>query len=141
MSDQVTVTYEGQMHAVAEPAEREGMIVMNAGSGCGGSGEGFSPIDVLAAAYGGCVVMSMDKLARANGFDIAGAKIAVSMTVKMLDNIRVDAVDATVILPREYTETQLDILRHGEAYCPVHNSLRADMMTTLKFEVAVVEAL
>ena len=135
MSDQITVTYEGGMHAVAD-LKGQDTITMNAGAGCGGSGEGFSPIDTLAAAYGGCVIMSMDKQARHNGFDIAGATISVAMSVKMLDTIRVNAVDATVILPREYTDEQLAVLRQGEKFCPVHNSLHADTTTTLKFEMA-----
>ena len=136
MSDELTITYEGAMHAEARKTDSEGTLIMNASPCCGGSGEGFGPIDVLAAAYGGCVVMAMDMTARKSGFDIAGARISVSLDVKKLDNIRVDAVRATVVLPREYTDEQLDILRKGEAACPVHNSLHPDAKKTLTFEVA-----
>ena len=135
-STDVTVAYHGDMHAETESAGKAGPVVMDASCGCGCTdGEDFGPIDLLATAYGGCVIMSMDVMARQNGFDIAGAKINVSLTMKKAENIHLDTVEATVILPREYTDEQLDILRRGEGFCPVHNSLRTDATTTLKFEV------
>ena len=45
-----------------------------------------------------------------------------------------DAIRATLVLPRQYTEAQLGILRKGESYCPIHSSLRPEVDTSLTFE-------
>ncbi len=36
----------------------------------------------------------------------------------------------------EFAEEQLDVLRKGAHNCPIHNSLRPEVKTTLTFEVS-----
>ena len=79
--------------------------------------------------------MSMDLVARRNGFDIAGAEVRVSLDTNVRGGPVVTGIDATIALPKQYTDQQLDLLRRGEAYCPVHNVLRPEIRTSLTFEM------
>lgn len=135
MSNEITVAYEGTMHAEARMTSPDRHMNVDAPATCGGSGESFSPKDVFAAAYGSCVIMSMDIVARKAGFDIAGAKINVSITMVKGGAPHIGAVDATVVLPRDLAEGQLDLLRKGADYCPIHHVVRPDVNQTLTFEV------
>ncbi len=135
MSNELSVTYEGSMRAVARIPDGESKVVMGASTCCGGTGTDFTPLDMLAASYAGCVIMSMDLVAGKNGFDIAGAEVKVSLDTDSCGGPAVGGIDVTIVLPKQYTDEQLDLLRKGEAYCPVHNALRPEIKTTLTFEM------
>jgi uncharacterized OsmC-like protein len=45
-------------------------------------------------------------------------------------------INTTVVLPKKFAEEQLDVLRKGAHNCPIHNSLRPEVKTTLTFEVS-----
>jgi uncharacterized OsmC-like protein len=79
--------------------------------------------------------MAMDIAAQKAGFNIAGAKITVSPVWAQNEPI-LEEINAKLLPPRQYTEEQLDVLRKGERYCPIHNSLRRDVKTTITFEIA-----
>jgi len=98
-----------------------------------GETKALSPKDLFAAGYGSCVIISMDISAKKNGFDIAGAKINVS-PVWAKDKPILAEVNSTVVLPAPLTEVQLNALRKGAQNCPIHNSLRPEVKTTLAFE-------
>ena len=136
MSCEITVTYEGNMCAVGEKVGGDSSVVMDASAGCGRGGSGMTPLDILAVSYAGCVIMSMDVIAKKNGLDIAGAKVSVALNVDGCCGRRIRGIDAKVILPRQYTAEQLELLRKGETYCPVHNALGPDIKTSLEFETA-----
>jgi len=134
MSSEVTIRYEGAMRAEGQLPEG-GNLSIGAPPSCGGSGGGPSPKDLFAAGYASCVVMAMDIAAKKNGFDIAGAEIVVSPVWAKKEPVLAE-VNATVVLPRQYTEEQKSVLRKGSHNCPIHNSLRAEVKTNLTFEVA-----
>lgn len=134
MSGELTVSYEGAMHAEAE-LPNGSILALGAPISCGGDGTGPSPKDLFVAGYASCVIMATDMAARKAGFDIAGAKITVSPIWAEKEPILAQ-INATVVLPRQYTPEQLAILQKGAHYCPIHNSLRPEVKTTLAFEVA-----
>ena len=82
-----------------------------------------------------CVIMSMDIAAKKSGFDIAGAKITVSPVWSDSEPL-LEEVNAKVVLPRHFSDEQMDILMKGSHNCPIHNSLRPEVKTTLTFEAA-----
>ncbi len=135
MSNELSVTYEGSMQAVARIPNGESKVAMGATACCGGTGTDFTPLDLLATSYAGCVIMSMDLIAKKNGFDIAGAEAKVSLDTNSSGGPAVRGIDATIVLPKRYTDEQLDLLRKGKAYCPVHNALRPEVTTNLTFEM------
>ncbi|MHC4693153.1 MAG: OsmC family protein, partial [Planctomycetota bacterium] len=134
MLNEITVTYEGAMHVDAVFADI-GSVSINAPACCGGKGVGPSPKDLFAAGYASCVIMAMDIAARKGGFDISGAKISVS-TVWAKKEPLLEEVNSKVVLPREFSDEQLDMLKRGSHNCPIHNSLRPEVKTTFAFEAA-----
>ena len=135
MSNELSVTYEGSMRAVAGIPSGESKVVVGASTSCGGTGTDFTPLDLLATSYAGCVIMSMDLVAKKNGFDIAGAEVRVSLDTNSHGGPAIAGIYATIVLPKQYTDEQLHLLRKGEAYCPVHNALRPEIKTNLTFEM------
>jgi uncharacterized OsmC-like protein len=134
MSNEITVTYEGAMNAKFELPD-SGTQAVGAPASCGGTGRGPSPKDLFVAGYASCVVMAMDVAAKKAGFDITGAKITVSPVWAKNEPI-LEEINAMLVLPHQYAEGQLDVLRKGERYCPIHNSLRPEVKTTLTFQAA-----
>lgn len=134
MSNDITVTYDGAMTAKVE-LPYSGSLAIAAPASCGGTGKGASPKDLFVSGYSSCMVMAMDVAARKAGFNIAGARITVS-PVWAQNEPSLEEINTIVILPRRYTEEQLNVLRKGECYCPIHNSLRGQVQTNLTFEVA-----
>ena len=135
MSNELSVTYEGSMRAVARIPNGESKVVMGACSCCCETGTDFTPLDLLAASYAGCVIISMDIIAKKNGLDLAGVEVKVSLDTNTSCGPVVRGINATIVLPKQYTDEQLDLLRKGESYCPVHNALRPEIKTNLTFEM------
>ncbi|MHC4635900.1 MAG: sigma-70 family RNA polymerase sigma factor [Planctomycetota bacterium] len=121
------------IEATSLSAERR---AIGAPATCGGSSEANpSPKDMFAAGYASCVIMTMDMAAKKSGFDIAGARISVSPVWSEKEPLLAE-VNATILLPAQLSQEQLDILQKGAHNCPIHNSLRPEIKTTLTFEVA-----
>jgi uncharacterized OsmC-like protein len=134
MSSGITVEYQGSMNAMVEMPDSS-TLATGAPKSCGGNGSGPSPKDLFVAGYASCMIMAADVAARKAGFDISGAKIEVS-PVWALNKPVLEELNSTLLLPCEYTEEQLNVLRKGECYCPIHNSLLPEVKTTLTFETA-----
>jgi uncharacterized OsmC-like protein len=134
MLNEVTVTYEGALHAKSILPDGSSLAI-NAPGCYGGSGEGPSPKDLFVAGYASCVAMTRDMAGKRNGLDIAGARFVVS-AVWAEDKPLLTEINVTVVLPGKFAEEQLDVLLKGAHMCPIHNSLRPEVKTTLAFEVA-----
>ncbi len=130
MSEELTINYLGGMCTEGKK-ELAGLSVA-----IEGTGKSFSPKDMLGLAYGSCLMIMMDKAAEKEGFDITGAKMKVSLEFVMREKPMVGEIRATVLLPREYTDEEIDVLRKGERKCPVRNSIRKDIKKTVTFKTA-----
>lgn len=133
MTNEITITYGENISAKVELPDRSNLII--GAPCCGGNAKATSPKDLFATSYGSCVIMSMGVSAKKSGFDIVGAKIVVR-PVWAKDKPLLAEVNATVVLPSQLTEDKLDTLRKGVHNCPIHNSLRPEVTTTLTFEAS-----
>lgn len=135
MTNEITLKYEGSLRGSVELPDGSNLTI-GAPAGCGGCGDASpSPKDLFLAGYASCVAMTMDMAGKRNGLNIAGSKVIVS-TVWGGDKSLLTEVNTTVFLPNQFAEDQLDVLRKGAHNCPIHNSLRPDVETTLSFKVA-----
>ena len=133
MTNQVTITYDKNFCAELKLPDQSSLVI---GAPCqGGKTKALSLKDLFAASYGSCMIMVMDIVAKKVGFDIAGANITVS-PVWDQDDSQLAEVNAAVVLPSQFSQEQLDILRNGAHKCPIHSSLRPEIITTLTFKVA-----
>ena len=134
MSNEITVTYDG-VNNVSVELPHTGTLAIGVPAGCGGTDQGPSPKDLFVVGYASCRIVVMDMAARQADFDIAGARITVSPTWIEGSESALEKINTTVILPRQLTNEQLDILHQSERFCPVHNSLKQEVQSTLTFEV------
>jgi len=135
MEGKLVLTLKDNIHGeVAMEPDRK--LLIDAPVGCGGSGKSFSPMDVFLASYASCVTMAMEIVAKRTGFSISGTRVQVSAeATKTGDDPHIQAVDAVVFLPKEYTAEQLTVLEQAAHRCPIHNSLRKDTKKTLEFKM------
>ncbi|MDR3562604.1 MAG: OsmC family protein [Negativicutes bacterium] len=99
-----------------------------------GKGEAFSPTDLLATAYGACVMTIMGIAARTHGFTIDGAQV---QTTKVMgtDPRRVVELISEFTLPHNnYSAKERKIIELAAKECPVSNSLHPDLKKTLTFK-------
>lgn len=135
MTNEITLKYEGSLRGNVEWPDGSNLTI-SAPAGCGGCGDASpSPKDLFLAGYASCVAMTMDMAGKRNGLNIAGSNVTVS-AVWAGDKSLLTEVNTTVVLPKQFAEGQLDVLRKGAHNCPIHNSLRPEVQTTLSFKVA-----
>lgn len=79
------------------------------------------------AGYASCVIMITDVAAKKAGFDIAGVKIMVSPVWAPNEPI-FDEINVMLLLPRQYTEEQLD----AAPYCREERSYGCGGNTSLQ---------
>lgn len=99
-----------------------------------GRGEAFSPTDLVATAYGACVLTIMGIAAKTHGFDIDGAEVA---TTKVMgtDPRRIVELAAEFTLPHNnYSAKERKIIELAAKECPVYNSLHPDLKKTIVFK-------
>ena len=139
MKNEIIIEYEGALRCKVEWPDGSRMAI-NAPVGCGGCSDANpSPKDLFTAGYASCVAMAIDVAGKRNGLDIAGAEVKVS-AVWAADKPLLREVNTTLVLPNRPAEEQLDVLRKGVHNCPIHNSLRGDVKTSLAFEFGEVES-
>lgn len=99
-----------------------------------GKGEAFSPTDLLAAAYGACVLTITGIAAQTHGFTIDGAEVH---TTKIMGTgpRRIVEIIAEIRLPHNnYNAKERKIIELAAKECPVYNSLHPDMKKTITFQ-------
>lgn len=135
MTNEITLKYEGDLRANVEWPDGDSLAI-DAPASCGGCGDATpSPKDLFLAGYASCIAMTMEIAGKRSGLEIAGSKVKVS-AVWAEDEPPLAEVNTTVVLPSRFTEDQLDVLREGAHNCPIHNSLLAEVKTTLAFQSA-----
>jgi uncharacterized OsmC-like protein len=98
-----------------------------------GKGEAFSPTDLLATAYGACVLTIMGIAAQTHGFSIEGAEIK---TAKVMgtDPRRIVELITEIVLPHNnYSAKEKKIIELVAKECPVFNSLHPDLKKNVTF--------
>lgn len=130
MKNEVTLKYESFLHAKTVLPDGSNLTI-----GCGSCGEAVpSPKDLFVAGYASCVIMSMDMVAKKNGFNIAKSGVRISPVWSETEPLLTE-VNTTVVLTDQFSQEQLDILRNGVHNCPIHNSLKPEIKRNLNFEV------
>ncbi|HPD17666.1 MAG TPA: OsmC family protein [Planctomycetota bacterium] len=120
MQDQVTVVYDALLHCTAEHSRTGKKLETDATRGFGGKGECYTPIDLTAAALGGCMMIMMGKAAQREGLDILGAKVTV---VPEFADMRLAKMKATFHMPRVLPQADRARLEQASQMCPIYRAL------------------
>lgn len=92
----------------------------------GGSDEGPSPLEMLAASLAGCVAVTMEMYATRKGWDIGGVEVEVDYAPA--ERGSPTKFNLVTRLPATLTDEQVDRLTVIAAKCPVHRTLEGEVM-------------
>ncbi|QYM80846.1 OsmC family protein [Horticoccus luteus] len=131
----VTITgeYEGDLHCNAQHGPSGSRLATDAPKDNQGRGEAFSPTDLVATAYGTCIVTTMAIAARARGVELRGVRFEVTKEMSTQPPRRIARLATKIWVPLERTEElgrSLEAAAHG---CPVHRTLDAAVERPIEF--------
>jgi putative redox protein len=92
----------------------------------GGTDEGPSPQELLAASLASCTAITMEMYATRKGWDIGD--IAVDVDYEPAQRGSPTKFAMKVLLPKELPEEQRERLMQIAAKCPVHRTLEGEVM-------------
>jgi putative redox protein len=92
----------------------------------GGTDEGPSPQDLLAASLASCTAVTIEMYAQRKGWDIGD--VAVDVDYEPAQRGSPTKFEMKVLLPKELPEEQRERLMQIAAKCPVHRTLEGEVM-------------
>jgi putative redox protein len=92
----------------------------------GGTDEGPSPQELLAASLASCTAITMEMYANRKGWDIGD--VAVDVDYEPAQRGSPTKFKMKVLLPKELPEEQRERLMQIAAKCPVHRTLEGEVM-------------
>jgi putative redox protein len=118
--------YLGELRTEATHLKSNTRIITDAPIDNHGKGEFFSPTDLVATAFGSCIMTVLGIAAETHHFDISGAtwKITKIMTESPR---RIGEVVVELAFPRDYSDKEKSIINHCISNCPVALSLHPDL--------------
>lgn len=99
-----------------------------------GKGEAFSPTDLVATAYGGCVLTIIGIAAKTHGFNIDGAELQTTKVMGTDPRRIIELITEFTFPHNNYSAKEKKIIELAAKECPVYNSLHPDLKKTLTFK-------
>ena len=134
MSVSVQVVYEGALRCSVTHGPSGQVTVTDAPEDNGGRGAAISPTDMVAAAYGSCVLTIIGLAARRESLDVTGTRITVVKEMTAQPARRIASLKANLAFPSRSSLTQAEkakLLAAAKA-CPVRQSLHPDVEVSLE---------
>jgi putative redox protein len=130
----VKTKYLGSLRTESVHLQSGNKLITDAPLDNHGRGEAFSPTDLVATAFGCCVLTIMGIAAEAHGFSIEGAEVT---TTKVMgtDPRRIVELVSEFTMPHDnYTPKEKKIIELTAKECPVYNSLHPDLKKIITFK-------
>ena len=99
----------------------------------GGTDQGPSPEELLAASLASCTAVTMEMYAQRKGWDIGD--VTVDVNFEPAQRGSVTRFSLVVHLPKELPEEQREKLMQVAAKCPVHRTLEGEVMFEERVEL------
>lgn len=126
------VRYEGGLRCRAEASESGAIVLTDAPSDNGGSGDGFSPSELLSASLGSCILSMMGMVAQSLRVDLVGATAEVTKTMANLPR-RITSIAVHVRVPQRVDAGSRAKLEAAGHACPVHAVLGVEAPITFEW--------
>ncbi|MCK9422426.1 MAG: OsmC family protein [Bacteroidales bacterium] len=128
----VETIYIGQVRTESTHLKSGTKLMTDAPVDNHGRGEFFSPTDLVATAFGTCMITILGIAAQSQEFDIDGTRILI--TKIMADNPRrIAEIVVELTFPHDhYTEQQRRLIEFTTRNCPVALSLHPDLKQTVR---------
>lgn len=132
MSVGITGKYLGakKVQLVHEPSGE--ILITEAPKDNGGEGKSFSPTDLVAAAYGSCVMTTIAIVAERSGISVEGMHMRVEKHMQS-DPRRIGNVPLEVHMPKALSDQDRQKLERAGLACPVHKSLHPEVKAEITF--------
>jgi len=126
--------YLGELRTRATHLQSGNALITDAPIDNQGKGEAFSPTDLLATAFGSCMLTVMGIAAREHGIDMEGVKLETTK-IMAADPRRVSRLDVSFSFPKRlsYTDKEKMILEKAAKTCPVYYSLHPEIEKNIQF--------
>jgi len=127
----VITAHDGFQHCTAERHPDGNTIAMD----ClyTGKGEEFSPTNMVEAALGGCMLISMGTMAMRSNLDISGTQIEVRISMTDKPKMRFCAIDISVAMPKKLSEKDRKRLEAAAEHCPIKHSFAGDVPISVEY--------
>lgn len=132
MSVKITGTYSGKKKTELLHVDSGSVILTDAPRDNSGDGSKFSPTDLVAAAFGSCVMTTIAIVAERGGLSVEGMHMSVEKHMSQ-EPRRIGALPLTVHLPKALLPHERQKLERAGLGCPVHHSLHPEVRCDITF--------
>lgn len=136
MAVEVDVVYEGKLTCAATHGPSQNTIHTTAPADNGGTGDAFSPTDLVGTSLAACMLTIMGLAADREQIDIAGTRVHVVKEMAPTLPRRIGKLTVQITLPagRNFSPKVQQKLRNAAMACPVKQSLHPDIELDLTFD-------
>lgn len=132
MSVVITGNYIGQKKVELTHEPSGSVIITEAPRDNGGEGKSFSPTDLVAAAFGSCVMTTIAIVAERGGLSVAGMRMRVEKIMNP-DPRQIAELPLVVHLPAKLEIYDRQKLERAALSCPVHKSMSHEVRMPIQF--------
>lgn len=129
----VQTKYLGDLRTESVHLQSGSKLITDAPTDNQGRGEAFSPTDLLATAFGACVLTIMGIAAKTHGFDIDGTEVETTKVMGTEPRRIVELITTFKFPHNNFNAKHKKILELTAKECPVFNSLHPDIKKTVTY--------
>lgn len=129
----VQTKYLGDLRTESVHLQSGNKLITDAPTDNQGRGEAFSPTDLLATAFGACVLTIMGIAAKTHGFDIDGTEVETTKVMGTEPRRIVELITTFKFPHNNFNAKHKKILELTAKECPVFNSLHPDIKKTVTY--------
>jgi putative redox protein len=135
MSVEISIEYQGNLRCKSTHCPSNMTLETDAPVDNGGKGEFFSPTDLVASAFGSCIMTIMGLFAQRSGINLEGTKISVAKEMAAAPLRRIANLKTTVQFPSglKLSDRDRKKLETAVNMCPVKQSLHPDVKIETQF--------
>jgi putative redox protein len=135
MGVRVEIEYTGNLRTVVTHGPSGDTFETEAPVDNGGTGMAISPTDLVAAAWGSCILTIMALVARKLEVDLTGAQVWVEKEMSTAPPRRIRSLKAVVTLPAglSLSESDRETFEKSAEGCPVKHSLHPDVELQIEY--------
>lgn len=132
MSVVITGNYIGQKKVELTHEPSGSVMITEAPRDNGGEGKSFSPTDLVAAAFGSCVMTTIAIVAERGGLSVAGMRMRIEKIMNP-DPRQIAELPLVVHLPANLEIYDRQKLERAALSCPVHKSMGHEVRMPIQF--------
>ncbi|MFM9058306.1 MAG: OsmC family protein [Planctomycetaceae bacterium] len=130
---QISTIYEGGLRCRATHGPSGTTLVTDAPTDNHGKGESFSPTDLVATAFGACMMTVMGIVAERHGVDLTGMQVETEKVMTAQPPRRIASLKTRLVIPLPADHPERARLEQAARACPVHASLHPDIDAAVEF--------